>query len=195
MDLVDYLYCRKLVEEYDPAALRKSGERIPPTEADDFARRVAFVILNGGMNSVVAKSIWARMEMSLVETGAVGDSFRHPRKAAAIDAVMARRVELFADFSESWEKGRDDVIDFCGTLPYVGPTTKFHVAKLLGVDCAKPDVWLERVAEASQEGVQELCIRLASESGDRVATVDYVIWRACERGWWPVDNVKSNGKL
>lgn len=190
MELVDYLYYRALVEDYDPAALRKSGERTPPTEPDDFARRVAFVILNGGMNSEVSKGIWQRMEPSLVETGKVGDSFRHAKKAAAIDEVMARREELFAAFLEAWGKGREAVIDFCGTLPYVGPTTKFHAAKLLGVDCAKPDVWLTRVAAASGEDVQELCTRLASESGDTVATVDYVIWRSCERGWYGNDQIR-----
>ena len=29
-----------------------------------------------------------------------------------------------------------------------------------------------------------MCERLSVESGDRVATVDYVIWKACQQGWW-----------
>ena len=112
---------------------------------------------------------------------------RFPAKnRARIDELMNRREELFAAFENIWPLESEAVIDFCeAEIPFVGPVTKFHLAKLLGVDCAKPDIWLVRVAAAAGEDVHGLCARLARESGDKVATVDSVIWRACERGWWP----------
>lgn len=58
----------------------------------------------------------------------------------------------------------DAGIEFCETLPRVGGITKYHLAKNLGVDVAKPDVWLERVAAKSGETVHELCGRLSKQS-------------------------------
>ena len=62
------------------------------------------------------------------------------------------------------------------TLPFIVPITVYHLAKNYGFDCAKPDRHLVRIAGA--EGTHELCARLARETGDRIATVDVVIWRA-----------------
>lgn len=35
---------------------------------------------------------------------------------------------------------------------------------------------------AGTEGVHEMCARLAQETGYRIATVDYVLWRAANLG-------------
>jgi hypothetical protein len=50
------------------------------------------------------------------------------------------------------------------------------------MNVAKPDRHLERIAERTGETVADLCARLAAVSGDRIATVDYVLWRAAESG-------------
>ena len=60
------------------------------------------------------------------------------------------------------------------------PITCWHLAKNYGHDCAKPDRYLTRIAGA--EGTHDLCARLAKETGDRIATVDLVIWRAANLG-------------
>lgn len=193
MNLADYLYYRKRVEDHDPVALQKAGTHKPPTDATDFGLRVSYVILNGGMKWTVAQDIWDRMKPSLIEFGEVGTTFGHLGKKKSIDRVMESRAVYFAEFQKTWEEGREQVIEFCETLPHIGVITKFHLAKNLGVDCAKPDVWLERVARKSRESVQELCARLSEESGERVAVVDFVIWKACQQGWWNNGNssVKS----
>ncbi len=41
---------------------------------------------------------------------------------------------------------------------------------------------LRRIEIAGEEGVTRMCERLASESGDRVGTVDLVLWRAAAIG-------------
>lgn len=57
-----------------------------------------------------------------------------------------------------------------------------HLAKNLGCDVVKPDRWLERLAAAEGTTPHLLCNRLAYASGDRIATVDVVLWRACAIG-------------
>lgn len=188
MTLEEYSYYRKLVTEHDPDAVKKVETKSPPTDATDFALRVSYVILNSGMKWTVAKDIWTRMKPSLIETGQVGDTFGHPGKKKSINLVMSNRSEYFGRFRAAWANGPDEVVEFCETLPHIGGITKFHLAKNLGVDVAKPDVWLERVAIGSGETVQDLCNRLSKQSGDSVSTVDYVIWKACQQGWWGNQN-------
>ncbi|MCA0012882.1 hypothetical protein LB561_09965 [Mesorhizobium sp. B292B1B] len=184
MTLEEYLGYRQRVVELDPDAMKKVETKSPPIDATDFALKVSYVILNSGMRWTVAQDIWSRMKPSLIETGEVGDTFGHPGKKKSINQVMTNRTDYFDGFRSVWQIGSDAVIEFCETLPHVGGITKYHLAKNLGVDVAKPDVLLERVAARSGETVQELCSRLSNRSGDSVSKVDYVIWKACQQGWW-----------
>ncbi|TPO13715.1 hypothetical protein [Mesorhizobium sp. B1-1-5] len=184
MTLEEYLGYRQRVVGLDPDAMKKMETKSPPIDATDFALRVAYVILNSGMRWTVAQDIWTRMKPSLVEIGEVGDTFGHSGKKKSINQVMFNRSEYFEGFRAAWQRGSEEVIEFCRTLPHVGDITKYHLAKNLGVDVAKPDVWLERVAATAGETVHELCGRLSRQSGNSVSTVDYVIWKACQQGWW-----------
>lgn len=187
MDVLQYLQFRKQVVDLDPDAMRRAQNKCPPLDATDLAFRVAFVIVSTGMKFTVASSVWIRVKAALIENGEVGDSFRNVKKKAAIDLVFRERDRFFDEFLVAWRDGTEATIEFCRNLPYLGTITKFHLAKNLGIDVAKPDIWLERVAKASAEEVQAMCARLSRQSGDNVSTVDYVIWRACEQGWWSPD--------
>jgi len=145
MTLAEYLYNRSKIIELDPEAFVRAGSKTPPSDATDFALRVAYVILNSGMKWSVAQTIWKRLQFSLVEHECVRDTFGHPGKREAIDRIMRERHEEFEEFRGAWAEGPEAVIAFCASLDFIGSVTKFHLAKNLGVDCAKPDVWLERV--------------------------------------------------
>jgi hypothetical protein len=54
----------------------------------------------------------------------------------------------------------------------VGPITKYQVARDLGMDIAKPDRHMRRLAATTGETVQAMCECVAEASGDRTATVD-----------------------
>ena len=88
-------------------------------------------------------------------------------------------------------------VDRCASLPWIGDITKYHLAKNLGANVAKPDRWLVRLADAEKTTVDQLCRRLAIATGDRVATVDVVLWRACAVGVLVIDggmiSVASSG--
>lgn len=71
---------------------------------------------------------------------------------------------------------------YCATLPWIGPITKYHLAKNFGGDWAKPGVHLPRLANAEECSPQDPCERLARESGYRAATVDLILLRACADG-------------
>lgn len=151
----------------------------PPYSPEDFAGEVAFVIINSGMQNRVARGIWERVRPALEERGRIVDEFRHPGKRTAINDVWARRAELFPECLAALDRGPDDALAFLQALPWIGSITRYHLAKNFGVDCAKPDIWLERVAAVSGEDVQEMCRRLGAECDLKARTVDLLIWRAC----------------
>ena len=63
-------------------------------------------------------------------------------------------------------------------FPYVGEVTVFHLAKNLGIDTAKPDRHLSRMATIlGYSDAHELCWEMADVSGDMVRVVDLVLWR------------------
>ena len=47
-----------MVRELDPEAFEHVRTKTPPRDATDFALRVSYVILNGGMKWAVTKDIW-----------------------------------------------------------------------------------------------------------------------------------------
>lgn len=153
-----------------------------PASADAFAREYVWVVLNSGMKNTVARGIMDRLWPALQRDGCARDVFRHPGKGYAIDHVYYHRSDYFDRFRQA-----TDVLAFCESLPWIGPITKYHLAKNLGVDVAKPDRWLVRVAATTGETVDGLCRRLAGVTGDRVATVDLMIWRACAIGLLVID--------
>lgn len=149
-----------------------------PTNAVKFAGEVIWVILCSGMKEQVARVIQDRVWAAIGAGRPVkGSVLGRSGKADAIDAIWRDRDRLFAAFQAASDK-----VAFARSLPWIGPITCWHVAKNLGVDCAKPDVHLERVAGAYGTTPAALCKRLSKATGDRIATVDLVIWRACNLG-------------
>jgi hypothetical protein len=159
------------------AAIDWSENIRPPTTAKQLAGEAIYVICNSGMSNRVAVPIYERCMIALHAGQSASTVFGHPGKAKAIDWIWRRRRTLLREF-----RSTDDLVGFCASLPWLGQVTKFHLAKNLGVDVAKPDVHLNRLAEPSGMSAQELCEKLAIETGYRAATIDLILWRACADG-------------
>lgn len=153
---------------------------VPPQMPINLALEAAFVICNSGMRYTVACGIYKRVRSALLDGKSAGTAFRHPHKVKSIDGIWKDRRRLFDGFMAC--ETVEEKLAWCCGLPHIGNITKYHLAKNLGVDVAKPDRHLQRIADREGLGVQELCEQLARESGDRVATVDVVLWRACAIG-------------
>lgn len=170
---------RQLVAELDR---RGFGEDVvwseglePVADADTFWQEFAWVVLNSGMKNAIARGIWRRVRPAVEAGHSAGSVFGHKGKSEAIDFVFANRERLLAEYRAAADK-----LEFLRGLPWIGEITCWHLAKNYGLDVAKPDRHLVRVA--GEEGTHALCARLAKASGHRVATVDLVIWRAASIG-------------
>lgn len=152
----------------------------PPDDAEDFALEAIFVICNSGMKNTVARGIYERVKTHLLAGRSAREGFGHPGKTAAIDLIWrAREAYFFGYLVQPSDRMR---LEYLAALPWIGDITKYHLAKNFGVNVAKPDVHLHRLADRAGEDVQAMCARLAAETGYRTATVDLILWRACANG-------------
>lgn len=148
-----------------------------PDSPEDFALEVIYVICNSGMKHKVAVGIFERCKSAVLEGQPVINYFGHQGKAAAIEVIWRDRARLYAEYAAAPDK-----VAYAETLPWIGKITAYHVAKNFGAQVAKPDVHLQRLANLERVTAQQLCERLAAETGYRVPAVDTVLWRACAYG-------------
>jgi hypothetical protein len=169
-----YLYGQGYGDELDWAESLRC-----PDDPDLFALEAVWVIVNSGMKAQVATGIFRFIRPLLEEDMLISGSgaFGHKGKCAAIDWVWANRKSLHAQFLAL--KTDPERLAFCETLPWIGPITKWHLAKNWGVDVAKPDRHLVRLAEQHGTDTDELCWCLAAIDGVLVRMVDSTLWRAC----------------
>lgn len=149
----------------------------PCDNSIDFRDETIWVILNSGMKEQIARIIQHRVYNAMAEAKSLDKAFKHTGKVAAIRYVWDNCSSLF----EQW-LFTENKIEFLLKIPYIGKITVWHLAKNLGLDCAKPDRHLIRVASQYDTTPDELCARLARQTGERIALVDTVIWRACNLG-------------
>ena len=179
---LDEAWLRGVIDRLDQAGLaqgdiRWSENLQPPATAEAFAREAIFVICNSGMNNKVAQGIFDRVMAALYSGQAVAGVFGHRIKVEAIERIWRGRQGLFSGYYQA-----DDKLAYCRSLPCIGPVTCYHLAKNFGLDVAKPDRHLARLAQVTGESAQALCERLAKAVSLRVATVDLLLWRACAEG-------------
>ena len=147
----------------------------PVSNSKEFWSEYAWVVISSGLKNQVAREIWNKVFLARARNQGASTVFGHEGKSKAIDHVYENRDRLFAEYQIAENK-----IEWLQTLPWIGPITKYHLAKNYGFDCVKPDRHLVRIA--GDEGPEALCRRLSEQSGDRIATVDVVIWRAANLG-------------
>jgi hypothetical protein len=187
----DFMQLLVLLDDQGRKDIEWAENCCPPKSADEFALEVIYVICNSGMKFKVARGIYDRVvEFLKLGTPVKGKILGKSGKAAAIDEIWRRRQDLFSDYIAIGESGvfssareiDNARLELLAKLPWIGQITKYHCAKNFGADVAKPDVHLQRLADREKITPQQLCERLASETGYRVATVDTILWRACALG-------------
>lgn len=149
----------------------------PCDNANLFALEAIWVILNSGMKNQIARIIEQRIYHALANNQPINSAFGHKGKVKAIEYILDNKLELFAAFQDA-----EDKLKFLKSLPYIGNITKYHLAKNLGIDVVKPDRHLTRIAEKENKTPDELCKEILDLTGDTLATVDTVIWRAANLG-------------
>jgi len=148
-----------------------------PNDSADFVLQFIWVVCNSGMKNQIAEKIYKRILEAICDHRDISEVFGHKGKVSAIKSIIKNQKDLFKKYQDSKNK-----IEYCESLPWIGGITKYHLAKNLGEDCIKPDRHLVRIAKQYNIDPFEMCKKLSERIGDKLSTVDLVIWRAANLG-------------
>lgn len=197
-----YRELREWLLANDPDAPRivewSAHRRSPPASPEKMAGEIIWIVLCAGRSAQAARTIEAKVWAAIHGGRPVVEAFGFRGKAAAIERAWAERISDFDALQGVL--ALDDptkLVEWCGELPWVGDDTKWQLAKNFGVDVPKPDIWLCRLSGLPDrprrqvavrfDACLKLCRLLSAASGDSIATVDSVLWLACNKGVLQVD--------
>lgn len=116
-------------------------------DADAFAAQCAYVILAGGFSQKTAKSIHEKIMSALRARGADFDYlfsiFHNKNKINAICKIWENRDALCVEYYKLGDV--DARLGFLARLPHIGKITANHLARNLGEDVVKYDIWIQRL--------------------------------------------------
>lgn len=161
-------------------------------EESDFLREYAWVVLNSGMSNKVINSKWQQLSAIFLqfEPHQVAESAKAIRIAALlvfgnrrkIDAILFVAQKICDEgFPTIKKKVKQNTLSYLFTLPFIGPITKFHLARNLGFDFIKPDRHLVKLASKYGMHAFELCDLIHKKTKRRLGTIDVILWRFCEQ--------------
>jgi len=110
-------------------------------------------------------------------------AINHEGKRKAIEFVKKYRHEIMEEL-----RNTDNHLAVLEELSWIGKITKYHLARNIGLDYAKPDRHLIRIAEQyGFKDVQAMCKYISEYYDERIGVVDVILWRYC--------NMTGNYKL
>jgi len=166
----------------------------------EFADMCAYVILAGGFSQKTAKKIYAKIVEHLHKNGSDIDGllalFNNKNKINAIVKIWNNKDALCRAYY-----GIDDLdekLDFLSKLPHIGKITANHLARNLGENVVKYDIWIQRLGCAYvnksfnvdngklnpeiKKACDEMFAKLSHETGLPIGYIDVVLWKACQIG-------------
>ena len=170
---------------------------------DAFAENCIYVILAGGFSQKTAKKIHAQIMEYIHSNGADFDGlfamFHNKNKINAICKIWNGRDEFCRKY---YELGNTDArIKYLSKLPHIGRITANHLARNLGEDVVKYDIWIQRLgvlyaqnpALAQKIDNGNLCDeikcacddmfeKLSKETGLPRGYIDVVLWKSSQTG-------------
>lgn len=164
---------------------------------DAFAEMCAYVILAGGFSQKTAKRIHKDIMEYVYKNGADFDAifqmFHNKNKVNAICKIWENRAEFCDGF---YKCATDDArIAYLAKLPHIGKITANHLARNLGIDVVKYDVWIRRLG-AQYGGIRrtdeltpeikracdDMFSHLVRETNLPRGYIDVVLWKASQIG-------------
>ena len=170
---------------------------------DNFASHCIYVILAGGFSQKTAKKIYMKIMDVLQCTGADFDvliqMFNNKNKINAVCKIWENRT-LFCDEYYKLQT-QNDKLRYLQKLPHIGKITANHLARNLGEDVVKYDIWIQRLG-CLFSGNNDLFAKIDNGNlCDEIKTacdnmfahlvhvtnlprgyIDVVLWKSCQQG-------------
>lgn len=177
---------------------------------EEFAYEVFYVICVAGFKQDYAKRMCENIinlieeKNDIIDINDLNKIYGNKNKVKSIFNVWENRKiyqEKFYSLTNI-----DDKVNYLGTLPYIGNITKFHLARNLGLNFVKYDIWIQRLGVAlyGDENLVNLVnntkllpeIKKACDimfenlfnlTLEKKGFIDVVLWRACQKGLLVID--------
>ena len=170
---------------------------------DEFACNCAYVILAGGFSQKTAKKIHANIMQMVQKNGACFDDlikiFNNKNKINAICKIWERRQEFCNEYYKL--QSLDDKLRYLQKLPHIGKITANHLARTLGEDVVKYDIWIQRLGvvyvkrpellnkinngdlcDDIKKACDEMFVHVCNETNLPRGYIDVVLWKSCQQG-------------
>lgn len=172
-----------------------------------FVDACAYVILAGGFSQKTAKKIHGIICDALCHGASSDDLFQifhNKNKVNAIYKIWENRDEYCAKYYA--QKSLDDKLKYLASMPHIGKITANHLARNLGENVVKYDVWIQRLGiafamQSTEFRVQSSVVadnqklnpeikkycddmfeHLSRETRLPRGYIDVVLWKACQNG-------------
>ncbi len=171
-------------------------------DADAFASHCVYVILAGGFSQKTAKKIHEKIMGYLHESGvdfnALMHIFNNKNKINAICKIWENRL----DFCNAYYclESLEDKLKYLQKLPHIGKITANHLARNLGEDVVKYDIWIQRLGvrfvnkpellekinngnlcDEIKSACDEMFAHLCRETNLPRGYIDVVLWKSCQQ--------------
>ena len=170
----------------------------PRFSPGEFASIVSYVILAGGFSQKTAKKIHKIiMEKMPANTGDLLPIFNNKNKINAIVKIWDNRESYCDGFYKC--STLDEKLNYLQKLPHIGKITANHLARNLGENVVKYDIWIQRLGVLYgkntglyekidngnlDEDVKKCCDdmfgHLHVETGLPIGYIDVVLWKALQ---------------
>lgn len=170
---------------------------------DEFFDMCAYVVLAGGFSQKTAKKIHAKITDYVHTHGADFDAliqmFNNKNKIGAICKLWDGRASYADGYYACCDT--DTKIKYLQKLPHIGRITANHLARNLGEDVVKYDIWIQRLGCVFADnpaladkidngnldtGVKSACddmfAHLCKCTGLPRGYIDVVLWKALQQG-------------
>ncbi|MEY8850034.1 hypothetical protein AB9K26_14535 [Psychroserpens sp. XS_ASV72] len=155
-----------------------------------FLREAAWVILSSGMKESVIQKIFPSISASFFNwknTKKIISQKNHCLESAKKNFNNEKKLNAIIEIAEQINRLgfesiinsiKEEEVDYIKKFPFMGPATAFHFAKNIGLDVAKPDRHLIRIADVlGYQCPQKLCYDISGITDEKLSVVDLVLWR------------------
>lgn len=177
--------------EADPEGLLAQWRSETPDRCTDrdLFREYGWVVGACGLTPQVIMKAWDRLGEAFWAWDPVAVASRRTDcRIAALNVVRnPRKIDAILNFADDLAREPGlmqrlaslplkEVLARLVTLPWVGVNNRFHLTRNLGWDVVVKTGPVPRLAAYLEMTPDDLCGRIAEETGERVRTVDLVLW-------------------
>lgn len=155
----------------------------------DLLMEYAWVVFSCGLTPQVIQRSWSRLGEAFHgwDPARVSAHSSHVRISALEVMRNPRKIDAVLDFAGDLSDNPGSMAQLAAlpvkealarlsTLPWVGPNNRYHLARNLGWDVVVKTGPVPRLAAYLNTASEQLCQTIATETGERVRTVDLVLW-------------------